>query len=65
MGKQITRIVFSRNETMGKQITRIALGVRLPLVSTKDLLHDPFVFVKNIEIASSTYDVLLTPSTSS
>ena len=40
---------------------RIALGVRLPLVSSKDLLYDIFVFVTNIEIAISTDDVLLTP----
>ena len=40
---------------------RIALGVRLPLVSSKDLLYDIFVFVTNIEIAIFTDDVLLTP----
>ena len=40
---------------------RIALGVRLPLVSSKDLLYDIFVFVTNIEIAIITDDVLLTP----
>ena len=40
---------------------RITLGVRLPLVSSKDLLYDIFVFVTNIEIAISTDDVLFTP----
>ena len=40
---------------------RIALGVRLPFVSSKDLLYDIFFFVTNIEIAISTDNVLLTP----
>ena len=40
---------------------RIVLGVTLPLLSSKDLLYDFFVFVTKIEIASSTDHVLLTP----
>ena len=44
---------------------RIVLGVTLSLLSSKDLLYDFFVFVTNIEIASSTDHVLLIPRTCS
>ena len=44
---------------------RIVFGMRLPLLSSKDPLYDFFVFVTNIEIASSTDHALLTPHTSS
>ena len=41
----------------------ITLGVRLPLVSSKDFLYDSFVFVTNIEFTNSADEVLLTPPT--
>ena len=44
---------------------RITFGVRLPLVSSKNLSYDSFVFVTNIEIANSTDEALLTPPTTS
>ena len=41
----------------------MTLGVRLPLVSSKNLSYNSFVFVTNIEVANSTDEVLLTAPT--